>query len=225
MLRADVREREYHFERRVVRRIAAMGASMPSDLADTQLAAGGHMLIRKLTPADKTQIRDHLLRLDRESLTMRFGASVSPEFIATYVERSLGRDCLMHGYFENGMLRATAELRTDGDFFADQAEAAFSVEQGWRRRGIGAELFSRTLKSARNRGIERLTIMCLSWNKPMRALARKFSAELHLEEGEVIGTILPKRPSPGSVITELIQDLKASAADAIWRRRLKIGPK
>jgi GNAT superfamily N-acetyltransferase len=201
------------------KRFAAMIASEQINTVNKPPATVGFTMIRKLVPADRAQIRDHLLRLDRESLAMRFGASVSPQFITAYVGRSLGQGSLMHGYFENGRLRATAELRTDGDFFADRAEAAFSVEQGWRRRGIGAGLFTRILRSARNRGIGELTIMCLSWNKPMRALAHKFRAELRLAEGEVVGTILPRRPSPGSVIAELLSDLKDLAANLSQRAR------
>ncbi len=172
---------------------------------DTETATRlGHM--RKLTSLDRKLLGNHFLRLGPESRRMRFSASVSDTFLVEYADASFAAGCILHGYFEAGELRAVAELRTDGGWLTHEAEAAFSVEHDWRGKGIGTELFGRMLRSARNRGITKLMISCLAWNTAMRALAQKFKAELHLEEGEVIGTILPERSSAASLMDEAVED-------------------
>ncbi len=181
-----------------------MEKRMQNTLANLPLKKSG--LIRKLGPGDAKGLEEHLLRLGPEARRMRFNAVVSDSFISTYAQNSFGAGCVAHGYFEDGDLRALAELRTDGGWMTHEAEAAFSVEADWRQRGIGTELFARILRSARNRGITKLMISCLSWNAPMRGLAQKFHAELHLEEGEIIGTILPERASAASLVDEVVQD-------------------
>lgn len=131
---------------------------------------------RKLWASDTATLKAHLLRLDPESRRMRFGTPVSDYFIGQYAQNALGAHSVAHGYFVDGILRGVAELRGFRGVNGGEAEAAFSVEKDFQNRGIGTELFSRTVLAARNRGISKLFVNFLSQNARMQAIARKFDA-------------------------------------------------
>ena len=163
-------------------------------------------VIRKIWIDRAGPYRDHLLRLDKDSRRNRFGGAVSDEFILNYIELSLGLDAVIHGFFVDGILRGVAELRPLGNGFADEAEAAFSIETPWQSNGVGTALLERTLLAARNRGIKLLHMACLVNNARMIELARKFEAELKFDFGSVIGEVEAAHPTPMSVWRELVAD-------------------
>jgi GNAT superfamily N-acetyltransferase len=162
-------------------------------------------VIRKLWSADAAIYRDHLLRLDPVSRRSRFGGAVSDHFIANYVGVSLGLDAVIHGFFVDGILRGAAELRPLGTF-ANEAEAAFSIERPWQSHGVGTALLSRTLLTARNRGFKLLHMACLADNRRMQQLALKFDAELTFDFGSVVGEVEAAHPTPLSVMREFVVD-------------------
>jgi GNAT superfamily N-acetyltransferase len=163
-------------------------------------------LIRKLWIGEADRYRDHLLRLDRGSRHNRFGGGVSDDFIMIYVETTFGLCAAVHGFFVDGTLRGAAELRPLGPAFARQAEAAFSIETQWQSHGVGSALLGRTLLAARNRGIKRLHMACLANNRRMQELARKFDAELTFDFGSVVGEVAAARPTPLSMLREMVVD-------------------
>jgi GNAT superfamily N-acetyltransferase len=185
-------------------------------------ADGG--LIRKLWIGESARYRDHLLRLDVQSRHSRFGAGVADDFIHNYVETTFGLGAVVHGYFSDGILRGAAELRPLGPGFRREAEAAFSIEPDWQSHGIGSALLDRTLLAARNRGIKTLHMACLANNRRMQELARKFAAELSFDFGEVVGQVAAPRPTPLSVLRELVADncSFATAVLDVQARMLKI---
>ena len=163
-------------------------------------------VIRKLWIHRAGPYRDHLLRLDKESRRNRFGGGVSDAFIENYIELSLGLDVVIHGYVVGGILRGVAELRPLGGGSAEEAEAAFSIEQPWQSLGVGTALLERTLLAARNRGTKLLHMACLANNARMIDLARKFEAELKFDFGSVVGEVEAAHPTPISVWRELVAD-------------------
>src|SRR6185312_15963477 len=163
-------------------------------------------VIRKMWIDRAGPYRDHLLRLDADSRRNRFGGAVSDEFILNYIELSLGLDVVIHGFFVDGALRGVAELRPLGRGFADEAEAAFSIEQPWQSHGVGTTLLERTLLAARNRGIKLLHMHCLVDNGRMQQLARKFEANLKFDFGSVVGEVDPPRYTPLSLLREAVVD-------------------
>jgi len=163
-------------------------------------------VIRKLWVDRAGPYRDHLIRLDPDSRRSRFGGAVSDQFILNYIELSFGLDVVMHGFFVGGILRGVAELRPLGNGFAEEAEAAFSIETPWQSHGIGTALLERTLLVARNRGIKLMHMPCLASNRRMIELARKFEAELKFDFGSVIGEVEAPHPTPMSVLREFVAD-------------------
>ena len=162
--------------------------------------------VRKLWPTEKDRFRDHLLRLDKESRRMRFAHGVSDAFIEDYASRMNEMGSLVYAYLEGGMAHAAAEMRKLGDTWGQEAEAAFSVESTHQDMGIGTELMGRVIRSARNRGVQRLYMSCLAENSRMQAIARKYEADLRFEYGEVVGEIVPQEPNYFSILAEAVED-------------------
>ena len=162
--------------------------------------------IRKLWSTESSKLRDHLLRLDKQSRRLRFAHAVSDQFIEDYVARVPVMGCVIHAYLEDDEVRAVAELRRLGDSWSDEAEAAFSVEHDWQNRGIGSELMGRVICSARNRGVSRLMMGCLAENTKILAIARKHHAKLSFEQGEVLGEIAPCAATYATLVEEAVGD-------------------
>jgi GNAT superfamily N-acetyltransferase len=163
-------------------------------------------LIRKLWIGEAEIYRDHLLRLDADSRRSRFAGAVSDEFVQGYADLSFGIDAVIHGFFVDGILRGAAELRPIGAPITREAEAAFSIEKAWQSHGVGSMLLERTLLAARNRGLKFLHMACLADNKRMQQLARKYAAELSFDFAGVIGEVAAPRPTPLSLMREILAD-------------------
>jgi len=163
-------------------------------------------MIRKLWIGEAKLYRDHLLRLDPQSRRNRFAGAVAVEFVRNYADLAFGIDAVIHGFFVDGTLRGTAELRSIGAPLPRQAEAALSIEKPWQSHGIGSALLERTVLAARNRGVKFLHMACLTDNKRMVELARKFDAELSFDFGSVVGEVATPRPTPLSLMRELVAD-------------------
>ena len=168
------------------------------------LPEGG--VIRKLWIGETAKYRDHILRLDAESRRNRFAGGVSDDFVRNYVDLTTSLDAVVHGFFVRGMMRGGAELRPLGPRFPHQAEAAFSVEKPFQSHGVGSALLRHTLLAARNRGFRLLHMACLAENHRMQQLARKFDAELSFDFGSVVGEVESSRPTPLSLMRELMTD-------------------
>lgn len=162
--------------------------------------------IRKLWPSETAKFRDHLLRLDKHSRSMRFAHAVSDSFVEEYTSRMCDMGAIAYAYLDDGEVRAVAELKKLSDVWGEEAEAAFSVEPGYQDRGIGTELMGRVIRAARNRGVHLVYMSCLAQNRKMQAIAQKHEATLRLEYGEVVGEIIPVNPNYFSIMAEAMED-------------------
>ena len=187
-----------------------------------------HVEIRRLWPPDKESFRDHLLRLDARSRHWRFGGGMSDEFLVHYAENCFGKGDLIYGAFVNGKMVGAGELRSNRAIWREQApfgrdihaEAAFSVEDGYRRRGIGERLFKRIRRAATNHGVETIEIVCLPDNVGMQSLAKKFKTQFTFEENALTGRLTAHRPTALSLMREASGDafdFSAALFDAHWR--------
>jgi GNAT superfamily N-acetyltransferase len=163
-------------------------------------------IVRKLWVGETDAYRDHLLRLDPDSRRTRFSGAVSDQTIAQHAATASGVGVVVHGFFVDGTLRGAAELRRIGPVFSREAEAAFSIEKPWQSHGVGTALLQRTLLSARNRGIKSLHMHCLSDNRRMQQLARKFEADLSFDFGSVVGEVDAPRFTALSLMREWMAD-------------------
>ena len=184
--------------------------------------------IRRLWLSDKEAFRDHLLSLDPRSRHLRFGGGMSDDFLIRYAENCFGKGDLLYGAFVDGKMVGAAELRSNQAIWSNQApfgrhihaEAAFSVDQGYRRRGIGENLFKRILRAATNHGVETIEIICLPDNVGMQNLAKKFHTQFTFEQNSLTGRLTARRPTAFSLIREAsgdALDFGAALFDAHWR--------
>jgi GNAT superfamily N-acetyltransferase len=187
-----------------------------------------HVEIRRLWPSDMEGFRDHLLRLDPRSRHERFGGGMSDGFLVRYAENCFGQADLLYGAFVDGRMCGAAELRSNKAIWSEQApfdrqihaEAAFSVENKYRRSGIGEKLFKRIQRAATNHGVETIEIVCLPDNIGMQRLAQKFKTQFTFEENSLTGRLTARRPTPYSLVREAsgdMLDFGASLFDAQMR--------
>lgn len=170
--------------------------------------------IRRLWPGDMPSFRDHLLRLDATSRHARFAGGMSDEFLVHYAESCFGQGDLVFGAFVGGVMRGAAELRSSEAIWSEQApfqrhihaEAAFSVEEAYRRRGIGEALFHRVERAASNHGVETIEIICAPDNTSMLRLAGKFKTQFSFEADQVTGRLMARLPTALSLLREVSRD-------------------
>jgi RimJ/RimL family protein N-acetyltransferase len=146
--------------------------------------------VRKLSQQEELPLlRDHLLRLDRNSRHDRFHGFMDDSFIERYAEKCANDGTIVIAFFENGVVRGAAELHPPDQSPDSLPEIAFSVEGSVRRRGVGSILFRKLIAEARAKGYQSLRITTGAQNDAMRALASKFGAHLVFRHGESTGTI------------------------------------
>jgi RimJ/RimL family protein N-acetyltransferase len=167
---------------------------------------------RKLWAGEEALLQEHLLRLDGQSRRRRFGAPVNRFFIEHYAQHALSRDSVVHGFFVDGILRGVAELRGCGEGGRGRAEAAFSIESDWQRRGIGSELLERTILAARNRSIHTIYMNCIAENHAIQAMAKKYEASLRFRADDVVGKVVNPGATPLSLLREWMSDAHGVAS-------------
>lgn len=170
----------------------------------------GHT-VRRLWPSDQPAILDYFLRLDPETRANRFMGGVGEAGIRAYAAGVVATEGLAFGAFVDGVLRGLGELRpvaahASAFSLGAQAEAAFAVERDYRRRGLGAALFARIARAARNRGVGSLTVRCLAQNRPMVRLAAKLGADLRTDSYQAEGSVALDQPTPFSLWYETIAE-------------------
>jgi GNAT superfamily N-acetyltransferase len=158
---------------------------MNDTIVPVTLAKGS---IRTLTARELPLLREHLLRLERDSRHDRFNGYIDDAFIERYAAKCQTDGTIVVAYIEDGVVRGAAELHQP-DLSDPLPEIAFSVEAQLRRQGVGSILFTRLITKARSLGYDSLRITTGSQNGAMRALAHKFGARLSFRHGESSGSI------------------------------------
>lgn len=162
--------------------------------------------IRKVLRSETHLIEEHLLRLESDARHRRFGHDVSDRFVHDYALHAADYGNLTFGLFQSGDIRAIAELRTAGRIDAQTAEVAFSVERPFANQGVATQLMGRIIRSARNRGVRHLQLVCLLENTKMQAIARHYGAELKIEDGSIVADIIPTGADYASISSEYADD-------------------
>jgi GNAT superfamily N-acetyltransferase len=163
---------------------------------DIQRPTAAKGTVRTLSQQEELPLlRDHLLRLDRESRHDRFQGFMDDDFIERYAAKCASDGTIIIAYLEDGVVRGAAELHPPDQSLDSQPEIAFSVEAGQRRQGVGNILFRKLIAEARAKGYRSLRITTGAQNEAMRALANKFGAHLTFRHGESTGSIDIKQPA------------------------------
>lgn len=190
-------------------------AASPRGSNDNRPSAPAGRVFRKLWPPDAEALTTHLLRLDLEQRAFRFGRAVGDEWVARYAASTNWTRAVILGCWIAGELRAVGELKLLDGPRPPSAEAALSVERAFEGRGIGTELFHRGLVIARNRGITRVTMLCLPDNLRVRRIIRKVQPKLTFGADQIECEIHLAPADAFSIAAELCDDGCALAL-SLW---------
>jgi len=149
---------------------AAPAASLPlpAPLAAPLPWRDAAIRIRRLGPAERGLLAQHLLALPPADLRARFGAVRDPAMIARDCARlDLAADLAVGGFDAAGMLVGLALGCRCGP---RSVEIAVSVLPAERRRGLGAALVAAVCGAARQQGATEAVVEGDADNRPMRAL-------------------------------------------------------
>ena len=170
-------------------------------------AQPANVAIRQLWPFEARRLARHFKRMHPEDRWRRFGSAVSDGWLDDYSVNALGSSrTLIKGAFVDGKLCGVAEAWFSGEGDALEAEAAFSLEREYQSRGIGNLLFRTLIRAARNRGANRLHMVCLRDNPRMIALARANSADLSVSQDGVTGELAGGTAKPFAVGSEYFNE-------------------
>ncbi|THD55342.1 MAG: GNAT family N-acetyltransferase [Bradyrhizobium sp.] len=177
-------------------------------------------IVRTLSQQEELPLlRDHLLRLDRESRHDRFHGFMDDGFIERYAAKCAEDGTIIIAYLEDGLVRGAAELHPPDRSPDSQPEIAFSVEAQLRRQGVGSILFRKVIAEARAKGYRSLRITTGAQNEAMRTLANKFGAHLTFRHGESTGSIdLKQQAQPESARSPIATPFDAARAMANFNR-------
>lgn len=144
------------------------------------------VILRILGKSDIPMLLEHLTGLDDYGRHMRFNGSIDTDGIAEYARRCIHPGVMVIAAEKDKHVIGVAELHPAT---MNVAEAAFSIDEKWRSKGIGGALFAMILEAAWSRGMTELDLATDSSNEAMKKLARKFGAELSFDHGEGVGRI------------------------------------
>ncbi|WP_162306035.1 GNAT family N-acetyltransferase [Oleisolibacter albus] len=156
---------------------------------------------RCLTPAEQWRYAAHLLRLSAADRRARFMGALADEAVLAHVKRIDWTRSEILAALVDGEVRAAVELRRE-QAYGGAAELAVSVETAFQGQGLGKTLVARLLILARNRGVRRLSMLCLGDNRRMQAIARRLLGRLEYEMGEVTSTIDLPLATPFTLVEE-----------------------
>ncbi len=142
--------------------------------------------IRSIGVEHKPELFAHFLALGEEDRYLRFGSVASDAQICAYVNRiDFERDEVFGVFNRKLELVAVAHIAVScAPEKSCQAEFGVSVLPAGRGKGIGTRLFQRAAMFARNRGIQAMTMQCLTQNTAMMGIARRAGMEVHVAGSE-----------------------------------------
>lgn len=137
-------------------------------------------LIRILHENEREKLYEHFMAMDNDGRYKRFCRAMNENAVRHYVD---GIDFKKTSIFviedPSGDITGVGELFAQGE----EAECAFSVLPKAQGRGFGHALMDRIVLHAKNGGVSKLSLMCLSDNKPMRKLASDAGINLKYVDG------------------------------------------
>jgi len=167
------------------------------------------MSTRILLPNEFDLYQTHVMNLDSQSRFCRFGGYLNDGAVKAYLDNLKYTQNIIIGHFDNNQLAGAALISFDSLFKKEICELALSVDQSYRKRGLGKKLFKRAMLWACNLGFKKIHIQCLQQNQWTVKQAKKLGFQLSNEEGEVYATMEPqlwqKIHLPGLLTAEILE--------------------
>ncbi|MFG2222405.1 GNAT family N-acetyltransferase [Streptomyces sp. NPDC048644] len=167
-----------------------LGHRVPPRRDVLTLPEGNALTIRRADPADRQAAVEMHDRCSAATLGLRYHGPVrdADSYLGHLLSPRFGRTLAVES--ASGRLVALGHLLWDGD----ETEVALLVEDGWQRRGIGAELLRRLMAMASDAGCESVYAITQASNTGMVAAMRGLGLPLdyQVEEGTLVITARPK---------------------------------
>lgn len=146
-------------------------------------------IIKRLEDKHRDKCLEHFLRLDPDSVYLRFCSPLRDDALKNYVSRlNFERDGIF-GIFDDELnIIGIGECAISED--KDFAEVGFSVEKTYQGNGLGNKLMKRIVRFAKAMNKHHLEMVCLRTNSISIHLAKKHG--LHIQNdysGESFATI------------------------------------
>lgn len=141
---------------------------------------------------EKQAMIDHLLRLSLNDRYLRFCNTLSDEAIAKYVDRidlrSVKGEAVFAVFDDAKQIVGMCHV---APYYDDPngAEMALSVDEAYRRKGVGDMLFSRGILHCESLGIKKVYMNCLASNMPIQKLARRSGMSVTTNYGESVANL------------------------------------
>ena len=129
--------------------------------------------IRKVGECDLHCYLDHINRLDRHDVYMRFSGYMSQARIENYIRCLDMANTTIFGLSVSGEIRGAVEIHVRHN--ERIAEFAFSVEKTYQGRGFGSMLMEAAISFARGKDIALAEVICSPENERMKRLAKRFT--------------------------------------------------
>ena len=166
-------------------------------------------LIRQLNQNERDLFRSHLLSLPSGDRYTRFCSAYTDDAVNRYVDRIDFSKCdILTIEDRSGHIVGAAELYIVGN----HAEMAFSVLPHEQGHGLGHALVERAILHAKTKGVEHLSLVCLSENGPMKRLAADHGMKLHTEGCETEASLQIGKPTTQEIAKELVDEACAEFA-------------
>jgi GNAT superfamily N-acetyltransferase len=174
------------------------------------------IIVRRVLHHEYSNYEDHLLALDPESKYLRFGHIISEKTIQ-YMMDKIYVDKDHHILFcvedENlnfiGVCHIALEERG--------MELAFSVLKDHQGKGIGNALMRRAIAWCRTNHILTGTMVCLSSNKRIHHLCKKYGMQMDSSQGETVAQFTLENADIGTYLQEST-DSNLAVMDWIQKR-------
>lgn len=152
-------------------------SSQPEQPESTEKLPDGTVIkLRLIRPEDARLLQEFAAHISPEDLRLRFFAAMrglSRELAARLSHIDYDRDMAVLA-FAQGAEEMLGVARFSGDPDNHAAEFAIAVRSDWKQHGLGHLLMARLIRSARQRGIDRLIGEVLPENAAMLQLCREF---------------------------------------------------
>ena len=142
------------------------------------------MIIRRLWAGERHDVRELYLQLNSEDRRLRFFSNMTDAAIEKYVSNlDFSENTILGAFDGSARLCGTLELIHASN--RHEVELAIVVAESARGRGCGRALVNRAWEEARTMGCDRLTLVTLSENKAMQALADRLQMHTRFVDGDV----------------------------------------
>ncbi|WP_420032443.1 GNAT family N-acetyltransferase [Streptomyces sp. cg28] len=177
---------EFARARALVELDSRLGPRIPRGQDVLTLPEGNEITVRRADLSDVAAAKEMHERCSARTLSMRYHGPVgdADRYLGHLLSPRFGRT--LAAQTASGRIVALGHLLWDGD----ETELALLVEDGWQRRGVGAELLGRLVAMAVEAGCESVYAVTQASNTGMVAAMRGLGLPLdyQIEEGTLVVT-------------------------------------